>query len=447
MRRRDGIGAYVLVLATVLGTALIAVLVLGKARPTLPSTNEHFHRHVIAGALDPITATLLGLGPASTRKHPGSRSRAIRAVVVRERKIVLRQGGKQLRSLPAPKGALSLQAVVRAVDDRRWLSESNGTVTALAALIVDRSSVYIRGAETHALALANRPGVFLGVRRGTLRLDGVRVSTAGDHNTLRNRRPFVIAQRARLLIDRSSFVDLGYDWTSSYGVSWTRASSGAITNSRLLHCFIGIYTADAHDLLIRGNHLYGNALYGIDPHSRSTRITVDRNVSERNGRHGIIFSDRVSSSTVTRNVTRHKRLNGIVMDANSNDNAISGNVAIANRGDGIVLAGSSRNTVTDNRIEANRVGVLVRNDAHSNRVYRNEVTGNVVASQGIGLERNAVHGNGGQWKPLTVIVICLIAGVIAYFLLIATWATRRSRDQAIRRRIQLRGVPQLQQKR
>jgi poly(beta-D-mannuronate) C5 epimerase len=441
-RRRNGIGVYVLVLLTVLGTAAVAAFVLGKIRRTVYSTSVHFHRHLIAGSLDPIAATERGFGPTATSKRPGKRRPAIRAVVVRPTKIVLLAGGRQVRVIPTATSRLSLRTVVGLVGDRRWL-EGSSTVRAHAALIAGRGSeLVVDGAQTPRLVLDNRAGVFLAARGASLRLDRVVVRAArGDRGAL-DTRPFVFAQRgSRMVIRNSTFDNLGHDWNSSYGVSWSSGSTGAVTGSRFARCYIGVYTAGAHDVVIRGNRLHDNTLYGIDPHSDSRRIVVERNVANHNGRHGIIFSERVTSSIVRGNVTRGNRLNGIVMDAASDHNTISGNVVESNRGDGIVLASSSHNIVIGNRVSDNRVGVLVRGASQRNRVAGNVIRGNVLAAQGAALDGNDVQANGGQWRRMTLIVIAIVAVAAAYLLLVATWSARRARDRGIRSRARLRRVP------
>jgi poly(beta-D-mannuronate) C5 epimerase len=300
------------------------------------------------------------------------------------------------------------------------------------------STLLLDGAQTGTLVLARRPGVFLGARRGTLTLDGMKVTagrTSANATSSESARPFLLAQRrSRMVIRNSRFRDLGHDWNSSYGVSWSSGSTGAVTGSTFVRCYIGIYTSGARDLLVRGNRLRDNTLYGIDPHSGSRRIIVERNLAVHNGRHGIIFSERVSGSVVRGNVTRANRLNGIVMDAASNGNRISGNVVEGNRGDGIVLAASSANAVTDNRIRDNRVGVLVRGSSRGNRIIGNDVADNVLAAQGTGLAGNDVRGNGGQWRRLTLIVIAILAVAITYLLCVVTWIARRSRDREFRAR-------------
>jgi mannuronan 5-epimerase len=439
-RRRDGFGAYAIVLATVVGTAVIATIVLGKEHRTVYSTTEHFHRHLVADAFDPISATERGLSPVARNSKPGPPHTSIRAILLRPGGITLVAAGKPVRSITTPP-RMTLQAVATAVGDPRWIASSHGVVTARAAVIADRGSTLVVGRPTHALVLASRQGVFLGARHATLELDGITVRPShpklrGDHGA-DSTRPFVVAQRrSKLVIRHSTFLALGHDWNSSYGITWASGSTGSLTSSLLERCFIAVYTDEARHLVIRGNVMRGNTLYGIDPHSGSRQILVEDNLAENNGRHGIIFSQRVTASVVRDNVARHNHLNGIMMDARSTGNVITGNVAEDNRGDGVVLAHSPGNTVTDNRIENNRVGVLVRGSDDERQIRGNSVVGNAQAAQGTSLAGNDVRLNGGQWRPRTIFAVWLVAIPVALLLLWLTHRSRRSRS----RRLPLRRV-------
>jgi poly(beta-D-mannuronate) C5 epimerase len=431
--RRDGLGVYALVLAAVVGTAVIATVVAGKDRRAVYSTAEHFHRHIASDAFDPISSAERGLLPTATAAHLGKPHREIRAILIEPGSIRLLVAGKPVARIAVTGSPVTLQDVVRAVHDSRWLSESRGVVTLRSALIADRGSkVLVSAPSTRELAFARKPNVFLGARHATLTLDGVVVRAQRGNG--RATRGFVVAQRhSTLVIRRSAFRSLGHDWNSSYGVTWASGSGGSVVGSSFSRCYIAIYTDAAHDLLIRGNVLRRNTLYGIDPHSRSTHITVVGNLSEGNGRHGIIFSQDVTASIVRGNVARANHLNGIMMDAHSTGNVVAGNLVEANHGDGIVLAHSGANTVVRNRIHDNRVGILVRGSRRHGLIRGNEISGNVLAVQGTTSAGNTVRDNGGEWEPhrLAVIWIATVPATAALWLL--TLMSRGTRERRRRR--------------
>jgi poly(beta-D-mannuronate) C5 epimerase len=442
-RRRDGLGAYGLVLLAVAGTAAILTLVVGQHRRTLYSTAERFDRHIVRDALDPVGAVERGVSPGATNAQPGTPSPAVRAIVVVPGRVALLAGGKLVRTIATGRRSTTLDEVVHEVADPRWIASSGHVVTARAAVYADAGATLVVSAPAvRTLQFARRPGLFLGARRSTLRIDGVEVRPAPAPPATRRlprTRPFVAALRGSTMTIRgSSFHDLGYDWNSSYGVTWGRGSRGSVTGSTFSRCYIAVYTDDAHRLLVRRNHLSDNTLYGIDPHSGSSDVVVEGNVSERNGRHGIIFSQGVTRSVIRDNVVRGNHLNGIMLDAGSTRNVVSGNVATGNRGDGIVLANSSHNRIAGNRVVDNRIGVAARGSSAANVVAGNTIAGNVLAGEGVRLAGNSLRDNGGQWSARTVEEIWLAALGATLALFAVTWLARRSRRSAAAGPVELR---------
>jgi hypothetical protein len=64
-------------------------------------------------------------------------------------------------------------------------------------------------------------------------------------------------------------------------VNWRR-STGAASGSVFHHNFFGAYTYQAHGVVVRGNIFRDNAVYGLDPHTGSTRLVVEDNRAFRN---------------------------------------------------------------------------------------------------------------------------------------------------------------------
>ena len=217
-------------------------------------------------------------------------------------------------------------------------------------------------------------GVFLAADHASLSLSGVdvhasdsKVPTTFSRPEQTSSRPFVLAVGSKLDITDSTFRYLGRDWNSSYGVSWSKGSTGSVTNSRFEHNFIGVYTNGSPSLLVQHNTFLYNSLYGIDPHSGSTHMSIIDNTSNYNGRHGIIFSDHVTAGIVRGNTTIGNGLNGIMMDEASTGNLITGNTVTGNRSDGIVMANSSNNRIEANTVTGNRIGVTAARQHHRHR--------------------------------------------------------------------------------
>ena len=128
-------------------------------------------------------------------------------------------------------------------------------------------------------------------------------------------RPFVLAVGSTMDITDWTFRYLGRDWNSSYGVSWSKGSTGSVTDSHFEHNFIGVYTNGSAGLLVQHNTFFSQLAVRhrpalrLDPH-----VDHRNNTSNYNGRHGIIFSDHVTAGIVRDNTTIDNGLNGIMMD-------------------------------------------------------------------------------------------------------------------------------------
>lgn len=434
-----GQGVYLLLTVMTVVAAIVLSVTVGRDYRPLSSTSEFFHRHAYTPSYDPISNVEQGLQPNTIDTRTSKSDPSIRAISIGPSKVDLLVGGKARHSFPTPSPVAGLDQLASIVNDPDWLEyDSRGHAVLHAALVVVGGASFSINAPVTSLVLESRRGVLLGAERGTLAIDGVSIRPSApnpkpDLRAVDQRQPFIVAaSHSQLVISHSHLSLLGRDWNSSYGVSWTDGSSGSITNSEVDQTFIATYTDAAHDVTIANNWLHDNALYGVDPHSNSSRIVVRQNLSEHNGRHGIIFSDRVTDSVVENNVARDNHLNGIMMDASSTGNRIVGNSVSGNRGDGLVLASSPHNVLMNNTVTDNRVGVMVRGDGGDVGVTLsgNEIRGNEIASQGISLAGNKVGDNGDNWRPRVLTVIWAMVPITIAILIGLTGALRKRRGRA-----------------
>jgi mannuronan 5-epimerase len=433
--RRRGSG-YLIAIAVTIGAALIATFVFGHSYSHLALQQEPFRRLTYVPSFDPVEDVTLGLPPDATNRSPGRPEPAIRGIAVYPTQTILLAGGHAVRTIDH-RAPATLHGLVRLVHDRSWLSQSGRTIRLSAAVILERSSMTVAAPLTAELVMSVRRGVFLAAVRGQLHLSGVYVH-ASDPDTPRtfsrpeavDGRPFLLASEHAVLTARHCvFRYLGRDWNSSYGLSWSKESTGYVTHSEFDHDFIGVYSNDSTGLRISHNRFSGNSLYGIDPHSGSSHLTIEYNIADSNGRHGIIFSDHVTDSVVRYNVARGNGLNGIMMDEASAHNTIAHNIAAQNRSGGIVIANSSDNAIIANAVRDNRVGIMVRGRAVHTTLRGNTVTGNSMAAQGTGLAGNTAYGNGGVWLAGRIALIWLGAAGLLVLLLAATRLARGSGRQ------------------
>ena len=424
MTRQTKPAGYLISVVAALGIALICTFVLGRTYSELGLKKEPFNRLSYVSSFDPIEDVTLGLPPNSTNTVAAKPSAAVRAIEVYPAQTVMLAGGRAVRIInkPAPR---TLRALVRIVGDRHWIWSSSGTVTLSAAVIVEHgSSMTIAAPVTSGLVMTVRPGVFLGVSHGKLRITGVYVRASDtkvpDTFTTPSRdmgRPFLLAiQDSSMIIKDSTFKYLGRDWNSSYGLTWSKGSTGSVSGSTFDHDFIGVYSNGSAGLRVMHDKFYHNSLYGLDPHSGSSHLKIEYNTSDFNGRHGIIFSNHVTDSIVQYNVTKGNGLNGIMMDEASTGNTIKHNVIADNDSDGVVIANSNGNVVADNTVSGNRVGITVRGSTTDTKVFGNTLVANKLAAEGADLSQNRVYRNGGTWSENRIGVIW--SGALALLLLL-----------------------------
>ena len=205
-------------------------------------------------------------------------------------------------------------------------------------------------------------------------------------------------------------------------------STGSSTNSTYEANFIGVYTDHSDGLRFSGDVFRLNQLYGLDPHSSSSRLTVANCIAVRNGVHGIILSDKVTDSSIRGCTVSDNGGNGIMLDQGSIGNTLVANVIRDNRGDGVVLSDAAANQVRDNRISGNRVGIhrYAGGTAGETVVTGNELDDNAMSWQGVEPDpSNQASSNGGQWDLRRAAAVLVgIVGVGAVWASV-TWRLRR----------------------
>lgn len=428
----------VVLVTIVLSTFGLLVSLSAGIHPQHDGAFKHVARDQYVPTYDPIALAKMGLPPdtsaAEVKTGPAPASPEVRAIVIYPDHINLLAAGKTIRSIEGEvRDMRGLQLMLK---DSAWLDESSsGKFTLKAALITTEGTRLTLGSPyVSELRMLDQPSVFIGTHGGTLVFDGVTVrAVPGDTENTSRYQPFVMAtDNAVLNTYNSRFTNLGWDWNASYGVSWEENSTGQAIDTSFDHSFIGVYTGRCKDLVFRGSTFSHNKLYGLDPHTYSTNLTIDRVRAEHNGAHGIIFSDHVTGSSITNSVSRHNGENGIMMDEYSTGNTITGNTVTSNTGDGLVTAESSNNAFSNNRVSDNRVGVRVDpKDAASTTFSGNRITSNGLGAENITLNgSNTVTGNGGQWNiPVLQWTWATVLGLVIITMLTLAYANRRNKHK------------------
>lgn len=423
---------------------LVAVLAAGLgfylslAMAIYPQHDKGFaivHRAPYTHAYDPIVLAERGLPPNSSSEAVLPANPEVRSISIHADRIILTAAGVLMRTIPLGAPVQNLQQLKDALGDPAWVEEETSGRYTLKAAIITYADVHLTIGSPHVseVKMLDMPSVFIGTKGGSLIFDGVTVRAveAGSLNS-EEYQPFVMAtDNATMSMHNSLFTNLGWDWNASYGASWVHGSTGEVSNTVFEKSFIGVYTSRAEGLSFVDSTFRGNHLYGLDPHTFSKNLTIDRVTAEGNGAHGIIFSDHVTDSVIRNSTAYGNGENGIMMDEHSTNNVIENNTVHGNTGDGLVTSLSASNTFAHNRVFENRVGIrLGENDASGTRFIGNVITDNNKAAENIQLDAsNVSHNNGGQWNVQVLLSIwtCVGLGILSFaavYLLLRSRSTK-----------------------
>lgn len=329
--------------------------------------------------------------PFNIVRYPSELPEGARGIRVETWALQLVEEGQLVDTIPFSGLDTTIPQIAEAIDDPTWVARSGpGTYELRAALVqAPGTTLTVRSPAVEELRLVDLPGVFLGGDDAQALVEGVTVTSwnregTGPDTVHEDGRPFILYEDgARLDIVDAEIAHLGSDRGSAYGISWRLdGATGEVLGSEFHHNFFGIYTFEAHGLVVRDNVFRDHVFYGVDPHDFSTNLLIEDNVAYRNGSHGIIVSYGVSDSVIRHNRSFGNHGNGIVIDDGSDRNHVVANLVEGNRGDGIVLLGSGNTTVARNVIRDNRVGVRVNNHGAVGNVVRN----NLIEGNRVGVE-------------------------------------------------------------
>ena len=282
-------------------------------------------------------------------------------------------------SIPTLSDKVKKPAALRETAPGEWLLGAN-------LVVLKGASLKVSAPDVHWLKMASGGGKFVSLSAigGNLDINGSCV-TSWDDGAQRvdeqhdDGRSFLLARDgAKMTIDKSEIRYLGFSDSESWGVSWRLAgTTGSLTNSIVSHNFYGMYSFEVSDLNVSDNEFHDNVLYGVDPHTRSHNLVIERNVVHHNGKHGIILAEDCVDSVIRDNIVYANAHHGIVMYLGSDRNTIEGNETFGNAAQGININESNGNTIRNNKVyDNNESGVGISQTSEDNVVEGNEMRGN-----------------------------------------------------------------------
>jgi parallel beta-helix repeat protein len=303
------------------------------------------------------------------------------------------RGGGSVVTLPKIKQALFGNTV--ALEESKpgeWILRANLYVGKNVTLVVDKR-------DTKYLKLKSDDGGIVWVRSqgGNMLFSGTKVTSwdeskaAPDLEYEKGRSYITAKSSGRMDIVNSEIAYLGYvglpkrggPFGGSYGLSWKITSgafnsnllTGSLINSSVHNNYFGIYTFGATGVMVKGNRIFDNVQYGVDPHDDSNNMLISDNIVFENGNHGIIASKRCFNNNIYGNFSYDNKLHGIMLDRNSKNNIVEMNTVYGNV-DGITLYDSNDNLILSNNVYGNKQGIRLSQKSSFNYIEKNQVTSN-----------------------------------------------------------------------
>jgi parallel beta-helix repeat protein len=283
---------------------------------------------------------------------------------------------------------VSLPALSRIVNDPAALTETapGEWLLGVDLEIGPGASLAVTAPAVRRLALSSAPGRFVAIR-----VQGGKLAVAGSCVTswdpaqrhadtdYADGRSFILARDgATMTVDHAEVRYLGYADVEAYGLAWrTAGTTGRVADSIISNLYFGVYTFEIGGMVVTGNEVYANVVYGIDPHTASHDMTITHNVVHDNGKHGIILAEDCVNNVISDNLVYANQQHGIVLFLRSDHNVVERNESFDNGSQGIDVNESGTDTISDNRVYANgESGIGIGEQAQGNVVERNDVRAN-----------------------------------------------------------------------
>ncbi|TWF76034.1 parallel beta-helix repeat protein [Pseudonocardia hierapolitana] len=355
----------------VLGSAVVLAVV-----GSIPPEPQQLVRHEAAAAvqIDPAR-------PCSREAPEGPAAPPPAGVQARfdpaQNAVVLSAG--QGVTMPALAQAVGNPDLLREEAPGEWLLGAD-------LAVLPGTSLQLAAPTTRWLKLLSTAGRYASVKAfgGNVDVSGVCITSWDPAKGTVDTEPadgrgFLLARDGtQMTIDHAEIRYLGHGEVESYGLSWrTEGTGGKITDSIVSHNYFGLYSYEVGGLVVADNEFHDNVLYGIDPHTGSHNLTIERNVVHDNGKHGIILAEDCVDNVIRDNVVYRNNHHGIVVYLRSDRNTVEGNDTFANAAQGINVNESNDNAIRGNRVYDNiESGIGITQTSQNNLVENNQSRGN-----------------------------------------------------------------------
>lgn len=306
--------------------------------------------------------------------------------------------------------------------------ESNGTWTLNSRIVVEKGSTFVIDSDDTAwlriltgdkAGSTDRDNVNSIMVLGSMRIDSVKITSWDSVNNdyikfkydlLPDRehehtgidakpRPYIKVDdetTGTTNITNSEIAYLGYECGSGCsGISYYgNNGTSIIKNNEIHHNRFGFYSVGVGNVVLEGNHVHDNFMYGFDPHTATHDMIIRNNSVHDHGAMGIICSLDCYNITIEGNEVSNSAGSGIMFSRNMYD-SVARNNDVRDEDKCIFLSQSHNNEVYGNTISnCESQGVYLYHNSVQNKVYNNTLMN---ATKGIEYSDdsldNTIHGN------------------------------------------------------
>jgi mannuronan 5-epimerase len=224
---------------------------------------------------------------------------------------------------------------------------------------------------------------------GSLKIDSVKItswnSETNDYSTSMTNEskstsgPFIIVQKGASGTTDITNSEIAYlEWLSYFG-----GNGSVLRGDNIHHLSFGFYSKGVSDMILEGNNVHDNGIYGIDPHTGTHDMIIRNNDVHNDGSIDIICSLNCYNIKIEGNHVYNKnnssRITGAqfpigIMFSRNTSNSIARNNFVENESKGIsITTGSHNNEINNNTISNSGRGIYENHGSSQNTIHGNTI--------------------------------------------------------------------------
>lgn len=291
-------------------------------------------------------------------------------------------------------------------DNNTWILDSRVVVEKGATFVIDSNDTnWLKILAGDKTGTADRDNVNSIIVQGNMIIDSVKITSWDSVNNdyirfgfdiLPDRehehtgidaipRPYIKADdetTGTMNITNSEIGYLGYECGSGCsGISYYgNNGTSIIKNNEIHHNRFGFYSVGVGSVVLEGNHVHDNFMYGFDPHTATHDMIIRNNTIHDHGAMGIICSLDCYNITIENNEVYDSAGSGIMFSRNMYD-SVARNNYVHDEDKCIFLSQSHDNEVYGNTVSnCESQGIYLYHNSVQNKVYNNTL---INATEGI----------------------------------------------------------------